>query len=71
MVDLDKYKGNRKELIEWNSKMEKKSKRNKFNCANRCDDANSCYKGDCSHCQSYEPIKKIIYNKWGGKVVDR
>ena len=32
-------------------------KRNKFNCANRCDDANSCYKGDCDNCQSYEALK--------------
>ena len=36
--------------------MERK-KRNKFNCANRHDAANSCYHGRCSHCQSYEAIK--------------
>ena len=40
---------------------EERKKRNKFNCANRCDDANSCYHGRCRHCQSFEAIQ--IENK--------
>ena len=35
--------------------------RDKFNCANRCEDVNSCYHGRCSNCQSYEPIHKSYW----------
>ena len=45
--------------------------KNKYNCANRCDDVNSCYHNRCDNCQSFEPIKIIEYNKWGGKVVEK